>query len=210
MSTHRVAAALVASAVFLLPPYASGQPAPAAAAPASPTIQAAAPAVPDAAPPAAARPSTSASIKLEEGTEVSLTLDDELSSSTSQEGDKFSVTVSDPITLADGTVIPAGYRGRGEVSGVEKRGMMGKAGQLSVRLEYIMLGDTKVRLRANKSQEGKSTQSTTIVLSLLVTPLFLLMKGKDAKIPKGFAVKGYVDSSVEVARPLVAPPVRQN
>ncbi|MFI4974499.1 MAG: hypothetical protein ACHP84_08175 [Caulobacterales bacterium] len=62
-----------------------------------------------------------------------------------------------------------------------------------------MIGDTKVHLRANKSQEGKSTQSTTIVLSLLVSPLFLLMHGKDATIPKGQAVVGYVDSDVDIA-----------
>jgi hypothetical protein len=34
-----------------------------------------------------------------------------------------------------------------------------------VRLDYFMIGETKVHLRANKSQDGKSNQ-TTIVLSL--------------------------------------------
>ena len=135
-----------------------------------------------------------------------MTLNDAVSSATSAEGDKFSITMSDPIKLADGTVIPAGYHGRGEVSDVEKRGMMGKAGQLSVRLEYIMIGETKIRLRANKSQDGKSTQGTTIALALLISPLFLLMHGKDATIPKGQAIVGYVDSDVEVTTPLAPPP----
>lgn len=202
MSTHRVTATLVACAIFLCPACASAQPTPADI---SPTIEVAAPVGADAAPQPVAAPSP---IRVEEGAEVSLTLDEALSSATAAVGDKFSVTVAEPITLADGSVIPAGYRGRGEVSSVEKRGMLGKAGQLSVRLEYVMLGDTKVHLRANRSQDGKSTQSTTIVLSLLITPLFLLMKGKDATIPKGFAVKGYVDASVQVARPLAPPPAR--
>ena len=36
--------------------------------------------------------------------------------------------------------------------------------------------------------------------------LFLLMKGKDATIPKGSVIKGFVDSAVDVATPLAPPP----
>lgn len=32
---------------------------------------------------------------------------------------------------------------------------MGKAGTLNVRVDYIRIGDAKVYLRANKSQDGK-------------------------------------------------------
>lgn len=108
--------------------------------------------------------------------------------------------------MADGTVIPAGYQGRGEVSDVEKRGMMGRAGQLSVRLDYIAIGDTRVRLRANKSSEGQSNQSSALVLSLLITPFFLLMRGKDATIPKGQSIVGYVDANVDIPTPVAPPP----
>ena len=195
MSNHRVSAALLASAALLLPFSAFGQPAAGGA--------------PEGSPPSANQaPAAPSNARLTEGEEVNFALDDALSSATSAEGDKFSITTTSPLKLADGTVIPAGYHGRGEVSSVEKRGMMGKAGQLSVRLEYVMIGDTKVPLRASKSQEGKSNQTTTIVLSLLVTPLFLLMHGKDATIPKGQAIVGYVDTNVEVATPVAPPPVR--
>jgi hypothetical protein len=204
MSNHRISTALVASAVFLLPICAVGQPAPNAAPSSAAALPPAVVQAPTLVAPAPVAPTI---LRLPEGTEVDLTLNDTLSSATAAEGDKFSITTADPIKLTDGTVIPAGYRGRGEVSAVEKRGMMGKAGQLSVRLDYVMLGDTKVHLRANKSQEGKSTQSTTIVLSLLISPLFLLMHGKDATIPKGQAIVGYVDSDVQIASPVAAPPM---
>jgi len=36
-----------------------------------------------------------------------------------------------------GTVIPAGYSGKAEVTAAEKNGMLGKPGQLSIRLNYI-------------------------------------------------------------------------
>jgi hypothetical protein len=199
MTIHRVSAALVASAMLLAPPSAWSQPAQAA-------VSVAVTTTPDPALPLAAAPEAPASVRLQEGTEVNFRLDDELSSHTASQGDTFSITLADPVRLADGTVIPAGSRGRGEVSSVEKRGMMGKGGQLSVRLDYVMVGDTKVHLRANQSQDGKSTQTNAIVLSLLITPLFLLMKGKDVTIPRGQAIKGYVDSTVDLATPFTAPP----
>ena len=139
---------------------------------------------------------------------MELTLDDALSSASAVEGDKFSITTADPIKLPNGTIVPSGYQGRGEVSAVEKRGMLAKAVQLSVRLDYFMIGETKVRLRANKSQNGKSTQTTTIVLSLLISPLFLLMHGKDATIPKGQSIVGYVDTDVALPSPFAAPPIQ--
>ena len=83
--------------------------------------------------------------------------------------------------------------------------MMGKAGQLSVRLDYLRIGDTKVRLRSNQSHEGKSNQTNAIVLSLLITPLFLLMHGKDATIAKGQTVTGYVDDDADVTLPATPP-----
>ena len=145
-------------------------------------------------------------MRLPEGTEIRFELNDALSSATSAEGDEFSITTSDPIDLDGGVTLPAGFRGRGEVTSVEKKGMMGKAGQLSVRLDYVRIGETKVRLRSNQSREGRSTQSSVIVLSLLITPLFLLMHGKDATIPRGQAITGYVDDDADVTLP-AKPPV---
>jgi hypothetical protein len=144
-------------------------------------------------------------VRLPEGTEIRLSLDEGLSSATAAEGDEFSITTSDPISLDGGVVIPAGFHGRGEVTAVEKKGMLGKAGQLSVRLDYVRIGDTKVRLRSNQTREGKSNQTSVIVLSLLVTPLFLLMHGKDAKIPQGQTVIGFVDDDIDVTLPATPP-----
>ena len=175
--------------------YGYGQPAPATGAVASQPSPAAA------APPSPAP----AHVRLPEGTVIRFTLDEPLSSATAADGDEFSITTSDPVTLADGVVIPAGFHGRGEVTAVEKKGMMGKAGQLSVRLDYVRIGNAKVRLRSDQTREGKSNQSSAIVLSLLVTPLFLLMHGKDAAIPKGQSIIAFVDDDVDVPLPATPP-----
>jgi hypothetical protein len=207
MTLSRALAALAAASVLVAPVSSYAQ---AAHLPSAVSDLAPSPA-PPAAPPAAVAtdptpaPAAPAHVRLREGTEVRFTLGEALSSATSAEGDEFEITTSDPIDLGNGITIPAGFRGRGEVTSVEKKGMMGKAGQLSVRLDYMRIGDTKVRLRSNQSHEGKSNQTNAIVLSLLVTPLFLLMHGKDATIPKGQAVTGYVDDDADISLPALPP-----
>jgi hypothetical protein len=193
----RTLAAAAASTSLIAASYGYAQPAPAAGAIAS---------QPSPAPAAAAPPSpVPTHVRLPEGTTLQFILDEPLSSASATEGDEFSITTSDPITLAGGVVIPAGFHGRGEVTAVEKKGMLGKAGQLSVRLDYVRIGETKVRLRSSQTREGKSNQTGVIVLSLLVTPLFLLMHGKDATIPKGQSIIAFVDDDVDLPLPATPP-----
>ncbi len=56
-----------------------------------------------------------ADVKVPEGTEFPMRLEDRLSSKTTQEGERFTVTLTDDVRLPDGTVLKAGYRGVGEV-----------------------------------------------------------------------------------------------
>jgi len=144
--------------------------------------------------------------KLPEGTEIKVRLDQALSSATAVAGDTFAISTVEEIRLPNGTVIPAGYRGKGTVTAAEKRGMLGKAGQLDVSLDYVRIGEVRVHLRANKGGEGKSGVTTTIVLSLLITPLFLMHHGHEMVFPKGQVVTTYVDDDATIALPLAPAP----
>jgi hypothetical protein len=155
---------------------------------------------------AAVAPALRASERLPEGTEVRVRLDESLSSATSTVGDEFAISTEDDIHLADGTIVPGGFRGRGEVVAAHKKGMLGKAGELSVRLDYIRIGNVRVNLRASASAEGHSGQTTAVVLSLLVTPLFLMHHGADVVFPKGHTITAYVDQDADLPTPLPAPP----
>jgi hypothetical protein len=132
--------------------------------------------------------------------------EEELSSATAQAGDTFSISTDDEIHLDDGTVIPAGYRGKGEVSEAHKKEMLGKAGELKVSLDYVRIGDVRVHLRANKSGEGQNTLTTTIVLTVLLTPLFLMHHGHEIVFPKGTTVTAYVDEDTTIPLPVAPPP----
>ncbi len=144
--------------------------------------------------------------RIPEGTEVRVRLDDRLSSQTSVEGDEFTISTEEAIRLADGTVIPAGFRGRGEVVSAHKKEMLGKGGDLAVRIDYFRIGDTRVPLRANKGGEGGNTTGTTVVLTVLLTPLFLMHHGHEMVFPKGTPITAFVDNNTDIALPIPNPP----
>jgi len=75
-------------------------------------------------PPAPAPTSTSGArgntVEVPEGVEIRMALDNALSSKTSQPGDSFTATVTDPVRASDGAVaIPAGTKVRGQVTEAE-------------------------------------------------------------------------------------------
>lgn len=157
--------------------------------------------------PAAAQPTpASTKVKLREGEELVIRFEDRLSSGANTSGDQFSIALEEDMKLSDGTVIRAGYRGRGEVTEAKKKGFMGQAGELNVRLNYIRVGDTRVRLRASKGGEGKGAMGATIALTVLFGPLGLLKRGHDIEIKPGQTLTAYVDQDAEIDLPLPPPP----
>jgi hypothetical protein len=134
-------------------PAASTSQAPAAApTPAVPTPPAA-PATPPAAPPNA---STTAPVngkyELHDGDDVPLKFAQDLSSKTATEGDAVNFVLDGDIKVGEVVVIKSGTKAVGEVTNAKRAGMMGKGGELSVRIDYIRVGESKVRLRGQKAK----------------------------------------------------------
>lgn len=145
-------------------------------------------------------------VKIPEGTEMRIRFNDALSSGKNSEGDQFSITLDEDVTLPDGTLIKHGYRGKGEVTQAKKRGMMGQAGEMNVRLDYIKVGDTRVHLRANKGGQGQGALGATVALTVLFGPLGLLKHGHDVEIHSGQTITAYVDDDATIQSPLDPPP----
>jgi len=148
----------------------------------------------------------SAAVKVQEGTEMVVRLNDNLSSGTNTEGDQFSITLQEPVKLSDGSILKAGYRGRGEVVKVKKKGFAGQAGELNLRINYIRVGDTRIRLRANKGSEGQGALGATIALSVFFGPLGLLKHGHDVEIKAGQTLTAFVDADADLDTPVAEPP----
>jgi hypothetical protein len=146
-----------------------------------------------------------AMLHVPEGTELTITFKDSLSSRTSAIGDVFTITSDEPVELSNGAVLPAGLSGAGEVTSVHRKGMMGKAGDLNVRLNYLKMGDKRIRLRGAKGAEGNASVGATVALTVLFGPLGLLKHGHDVEIAAGQKLKAYVDQDIDVPLPAQAP-----
>lgn len=77
--------------------------------------------------------------------------------------------------------------------------MMGKAGELNIRMDYLKAGDVKVKLRGSKGKEGESGQTSAIVLTVLFGPIGLIKHGHNIDIKKGTAIKVYVGDDISLS-----------
>jgi len=178
-------AALLLPAAQLLAQTPSPTPSPAAAvAPATAT-----PATPSA---TATAPTADGKYILHDGDDVPLKFDQDLSSKTAQEGDPVNFVLDGDLKVGDVVVAKSGSKAVGEVTAAHKAGMMGKAGELSVRIDYLRVGPTKVHLRGSKGKEGNSATTSTVVLTVLFGPIGLIKHGHDIDIKAGSPLKVFV------------------
>ena len=139
-------------------------------------------------------------VKIPDGTPVRLSLLDSLSSATNRVDDSVNFEITEEIRIGQVIAIPRGATARGHIVEAEPKRRMGKAGKLNFTVDYLKAPDgTNVRLRASSTRQGQEKSGTVIVGTVLVSPLFLLMRGKDIEIPRGAAINAYVDGDREVS-----------
>ncbi len=187
---------LTGAAMVICAPHAFAQdstspPAPAAAPASSAAAQA----------PAAPAPGK---LLLAEGSDVALKFDQDLSSKTAQEGDPVALVLDQDLVVGNVVVAKAGCIAVGEVTHAKRAGMMGKGGELNIRLDYVKVGDSRVMLRGTKGREGDDKTGTAVALTVLFGPIGLIKHGKEIDIPKGTPLKAYVASDISL--PPAAPP----
>ena len=135
---------------------------------------------------------------LRDGDDVPLLFAEDISSKTASEGDPVMFTLSEDLKVNGVVVAKAGSKAVGEVAHAEHSGMMGKAGQLDIRLNYLKVGDTKVHLRGTKGKEGESGTTSTVVLTVLFGPIGLIKHGKNIDIKQGSSLHAYVSDDTSL------------
>jgi hypothetical protein len=155
--------------------------------PESATLQAAA-----AAP---AAPAAHEKLTLAEGSDVHLKFAQDLSSKTAADDDPVALVLDEDLKVGDVVIIKAGAKAVGTITHAKKAGMLGKAGELNMRLEYLIVGDTRLRLRGTKGKEGEEKVGATVALTVLFGPIGLIKHGKNVEIKQGTPLLVYTDSS---------------
>jgi len=138
----------------------------------------------------------SSPLVLRDGSDVPLKFAEDLSSKTAAEGDPVAFVLDDDLKVNGVVVAKAGCKAVGEVTKASKSGMMGKAGELSIRLDYLKVGDQKVRLRGSKGKEGQSGTTGAVVLTVLFGPIGLIKHGKNVEIKQGTSFPAYVSDDI--------------
>lgn len=136
---------------------------------------------------------------LREGTEVPLKFVAALSSKSAHVGDPVEFELDSDLKVGDTIVVPKGAHAVATVSDAKKAGMMGKAGELSVQMEYLVAGRNHVRIRGTQGREGDSKTGATVALTVIFGPIGLIKHGKNVVIPAGTPLAAYVDQDAWLA-----------
>jgi len=147
----------------------------------------------------AAEPPTK--IILREGTDVRLKFAQALSSKTAVDDDPVNFVLDEDLKVGDVTVVKAGAKAIGTVTNSKKAGMLGKGGELNLRLEYLVVGDSRLRLRGTKGKEGEGKVGTAVALTVIFGPIGLIKHGKNVDIKEGTPLSAYTDQDYEVPTP---------
>lgn len=141
---------------------------------------------------------------LPDSTPVKLRTTRNLSSADAKEGETIDFEVLEDVKFGDTVIIPRGGTALGTVTHAKPKGRLGKGGKLDITIDSVRLvSGEKVALRAVKETKGGShtgamtgAMVATGILFFPAAPLFLFMKGKDIKIPKGTDVTAYINGDV--------------
>ena len=131
---------------------------------------------------------------LKEGSDVQLKFAQNLTSHTATEGDPINLILAEDLTVDNVVVAKAGDKAVGEVSHAKRAGMMGRGGELNIRLDYLRVGDTRVMLRGTRDKTGDDATGTTVALTVLFGPIGLVKHGKEIDIKEGTPLKVFVAS----------------
>jgi uncharacterized caspase-like protein len=138
-------------------------------------------------------------VRLQEGTTIRLVLKEELNSKTAAVGDPVELEVNEDITVDGFVVIKAGTPVRAEITEASKAKMLGKQGKIDFIANFTTSVDNQnIRIRSSRKFEGKN-KTAGMAIAAYFAPVALLIKGKEAKIPKGTMFNGYVDNTYTIS-----------
>jgi len=110
---------------------------------------------------AARQKTASPTVSVPSGTSLRLTLDRELGTKESREGDAFTTTVASPVAVGDRVAIPEGARVHGRVTAVQKSGGAGRAAVLKVDFRDLQARGRTYPIQATLTKANPRKESRT-------------------------------------------------
>jgi hypothetical protein len=134
-------------------------------------------------------------------TPILLIVDEQVDSDKVVIGQMFTIHLSSPISLADGSTIPAGTLGKGEVVHAAKSRAMGKPGELLLAARYLEYPGTRIPLRSfrlGRPSQGNDNTDTAAIVGMAVSALAApFITGGEVRIPAG--TEGWAKVAADVS-----------
>jgi hypothetical protein len=93
-------------------------------------------------------------VLLAEGTGVTLCMAQDISSRAARPGEPIELTLAEDLKVGDVIVAKAGARALGEVVQGKRPDFWGEAGEVSLRVRFLRVGDQKVEIRGALGSAG--------------------------------------------------------
>jgi hypothetical protein len=120
---------------------------------------------------------------LMEGTELKLRMAQDISSRAARPGEPIELSLAEDLEVGDAIVAKAGARALGEVIQAKRPNFWGEAGEVSLRVHFLRVGDQKVEIRGALGSAGTR---------------YIIIRGSQAIIKAGTVVKAFVAADVLV------------
>lgn len=141
----------------------------------------------------------STAMVLPEGTIVKAALMQDLNGKELNVGQTINFELSDHIVIGSMIALPKGSKITGTVTEAQRSKALGKKGKLSFSIDYLYLLNGKVvKLRSTNEKNLRGSGGIVATTAILVAPLALLIKGKNAKYETGEVFEAYVDRDTEL------------
>lgn len=147
--------------------------------------------------PSAPLPQPPPVVMLAKDTILDLQIDREIASQVSKPGERFPISLTEPLMRDGIVVLPAGLTGEGEVIHAAKARWGGKAGELIINARFLQCGPTQVPLgKLRFFAPGESRVGTAFAASMALTPAMFFISGGNATLPRGAKVQAKVTADV--------------
>lgn len=133
--------------------------------------------------PSQTAPTATKKVLLTEGTALTLRMAQDISSRAARPGEPVELTLADDLKVGDAIVAKAGARALGEVVQGKRPDFWGEAGEVSLRVHFLRVGDQKVAIRGAMGSAGTR---------------YVVIRGSQAVIKAGTPVKAFVAADIEV------------
>ncbi|HXJ06440.1 MAG TPA: hypothetical protein VNH65_15150 [Candidatus Acidoferrum sp.] len=122
-------------------------------------------------------------VLLTEGTEITLRMAQDISSRAARPGEPIELALAEDLKVGDLVVAKEGARALGEVVKARRPDFWGEAGEVSLRVHFLRVGEQKVEIRGALGSAGTR---------------YVVIRGSQAIIKAGTQVKAFVAADVEV------------